>query len=144
MRQPAGALVVDASILVASVLGRTSALLVHAAERRRLVVTDRAIQESLRRIELGLKVPALIPVLNEVVTSMNVMPSSEFEGQIALARITLANAVASRNGLTSDAHILACAWVTNADIWSYDRDFAGTGVASWSTVNLMRALEHSR
>ena len=140
MRQPAGALVVDASILVASVLGRTSAILAHAAERRRLVVTDRAIEESLRRIELGLKAPLLIPALHSVVTSMNVMPSSEFENMIALAKITLANAVASRNGSTTDAHILACAWVTNADIWSYDRDFAGTGVATWSTVNLMRAL----
>ena len=27
-----------------------------------------------------------------------------------------------------------------ADIWTIDRDFAGTGVASWSTPNLMRGL----
>jgi hypothetical protein len=27
-----------------------------------------------------------------------------------------------------------------ADVWSTDRDFAGTGVASWSTRNLMRGL----
>jgi hypothetical protein len=27
-----------------------------------------------------------------------------------------------------------------ADIWTTDRDFAGTGVATWSTSNLMRGL----
>jgi predicted nucleic acid-binding protein len=39
-----------------------------------------------------------------------------------------------------DAHVLALAWSAGADIWSADRDFAGTGVASWSTLNLVRAL----
>ena len=47
-----------------------------------------------------------------------------------------ANAVASRNGSTADAHLLACAWAFDADLWSHDRDFAGTGWASWSNANL--------
>jgi predicted nucleic acid-binding protein len=52
----------------------------------------------------------------------------------------LTEAVASRNGSTSDAYLLACAWLLDADIWSHDRDFAGTGWPSWSNANLLRAL----
>jgi predicted nucleic acid-binding protein len=36
--------------------------------------------------------------------------------------------------------LLALAWSLDADIWTTDRDFAGTGVASWSTPNLIREL----
>jgi hypothetical protein len=31
-------------------------------------------------------------------------------------------------------------WLAEADIWSHDRDFAGTGWPSWSTANLRAAL----
>jgi uncharacterized protein len=36
--------------------------------------------------------------------------------------------------------LLALAWSVDANLWTNDRDFAGTGVASWSTPNLLRAL----
>jgi hypothetical protein len=49
-------------------------------------------------------------------------------------------APASRNGSSSDAHVLALAWLAEADIWSHDRDFAGTGWPSWSSANLRAAL----
>ena len=39
-----------------------------------------------------------------------------------------------------DADVLALAWSVGADIWTTDRDFAGTGIATWSTPNLMRGL----
>jgi len=51
--------------------------------------------------------------------------------------------VASRNGAIDDAPVLALAWSLDADVWTTDRDFAGTGVASWSTPNLIRALGRS-
>jgi hypothetical protein len=35
---------------------------------------------------------------------------------------------------------LALARIVKADVWTTDRDFAGAGIASWSTPNLMRAL----
>ncbi|MET0546147.1 MAG: hypothetical protein ABWZ40_07540 [Caulobacterales bacterium] len=41
-----------------------------------------------------------------------------------------------------DAHIIALAWTADADVWSTDRDFAGTG-SCWSAPNLMRALAES-
>ncbi len=59
---------------------------------------------------------------------------------LAASEIALREAVASRNGSTKDAHVLALAWSLDADVWTTDRDFAGTGVATWSIPNLMRAL----
>ena len=41
---------------------------------------------------------------------------------------------------TGIAHVLALAWSVDADVWTTDRDFAGTGIATWSTANLMRGL----
>jgi predicted nucleic acid-binding protein len=52
----------------------------------------------------------------------------------------LAQAVASRNGSIRDAHLLACAWAFDADVWTHDRDFAGTGWPSWSNANLNDSL----
>lgn len=111
-----------------------------AAKSRFLVTPVRALQEARRRVELGLKKPDYLFVLDEIVSSVTVVPERDTDGHMERARLTLKDAAASQNGSVRDAHILACAWVCNADIWSFDRDFAGTGVASWSTANLMRAL----
>ena len=43
-------------------------------------------------------------------------------------------------GSTADAHVPSLAWTLDADIWSHDRDFAGTGWPSWSSANLRAAL----
>jgi len=68
-------------------------------------------------------------------------PSAErYKYLLAEAADVLRNAVASRNGSVNDAHILALAWTYDADIWSHDRDFAGTGWPSWSSANLAAAL----
>ena len=63
-----------------------------------------------------------------------------YEEMIAEAAVTLRNAPASRNGSAADAHVLALAWIYGADIWSHDRDFAGTGWPSLSSANLADAL----
>jgi predicted nucleic acid-binding protein len=39
-----------------------------------------------------------------------------------------------------DAHLLALAWIMDADLWTHDRDFAGTGWPAWSSHNLMTVL----
>jgi predicted nucleic acid-binding protein len=69
-----------------------------------------------------------------------VIVSAEIQPRLPAAETTLRDAVASRNGSTRDAHVLALAQAADADIWTTDRDFAGAGVATWSTPNLMRAL----
>lgn len=127
-------------MLVAAARGRNSGALLTAARAAALVVTDRVVQETRRQIELGLKRPELLSIIDALVAEMTVVPVAALEPFIALAEECLRDAVASRNGSTRDAHVLALAWSVEAEIWTTDRDFAGTGVATWSTPNLMRAV----
>jgi hypothetical protein len=90
--------------------------------------------------ELGLKRKDLVPVLTDLAETMTVVPTASLAPLLSRCEIALREAVASRNGPTKDAHVLALAWQAEADVWSTDRDFAGTGIATWSTPNLLRAL----
>jgi len=140
VRAPASALVVDAAILIAAARGRSSGAVLAAARAAALVTTDRAVAEARRRIEFGLKRPELQPIVDALVAEMTVVPVAALSMLLPRATIALTDAVASRNGSINDAHLLALAWSADADLWTTDRDFAGTGVATWSTPNLIRAL----
>lgn len=140
MRTPSTTLVIDAAILVAAVRGRSSGALLTAAGRAVLVTTDRVVQEARRRIALGLKRPDLLDLLDDLVELLTIVPVASLEPVFARCEETLRDSVPSRNGSSRDAHVLALAWSVEADVWTTDRDFAGTGVASWSTPNLMRGL----
>ena len=131
---------VDAAILIAAARGRSSGAILAAAQMASLVTTDRAVAETRRRIEFGLKRPELQPIVDALVAEMTVVPVAALSALLPQAAIALADAVASRNGSVDDAHLLALAWSVDADIWTTDRDFAGAGVASWSTPNLIRGL----
>jgi hypothetical protein len=89
---------------------------------------------------LGLKQPALLGTLDDLASLMTVASVASLAPLLPEGEAALKNSVPSRNGSTRDAHLLALAWSAGADIWTHDRDFAGTGVATWSTTNLMRAL----
>lgn len=141
MRTPSGALVVDAAILVAATRGRGGPILA-VAGRLALFATDRAFEESSRRIALGMKRPELLPTLDALADFIRVVPVTQVS-DLSLAQLTLRDAVTSRNGSIDEAHILALAWAVDGDIWSTDRDFAGTGIAVWSTPNLLRALRNA-
>lgn len=84
--------------------------------------------------------PDLLAAIDTLMNSITVVPAADFEAGLPDSERSLREAVASRNGSVKDAHILALARTADADIWSSDRDFAGTGVATWSTPNLMRGL----
>lgn len=90
-----------------------------------------------------MKRPDLLVVLDTLLESITVVRDADIESNLADSQWSLREAVASRNGSVKDAHILALAWAADADIWSTDRDFAGTGVATWSTPNLVRGLAMS-
>lgn len=144
MRPPSTTLVIDAAILVAAVRGRSSGALLAAAGKAVLVTTDRVVQEARRRIALGLKRPDLLDLLDDLAELLTIVPVASLEPVIARCEETLRDAVPSRNGSVRDAHVLALAWSVEADVWTTDRDFAGTGVATWSTPNLMRGLAEVR
>lgn len=111
-----------------------------AAENAVLITTDRVVQEARRRIELRLKRPELLETLDDLAAVLTIVPTASLEPLLPRCEETLREAVPSRNGSTRDAHVLALAWSVEADIWTTDRDFAGTGVATWSTPNLMRGI----
>ena len=140
MKPPSSTLVVDAAVLVAAARGRSSGAILKAAHAAALVTTDRVVHEACRRIELGLKRPDLVAIIDALVQEMTVVPVAALAPILDGSEIALRDAVTSRNGSVKDAHVLALAWSTEADIWTTDRDFAGTGIASWSTPNLLRGL----
>ena len=140
MRVPSSTLVVDAAVLVAAARGRSSGAVLEAARSAVLVTTDRVVQEARRRVEFGLKSPNLLAIIDGLVAEMTVVPVAALMPILARAEIALRDAVPSRNGSIRDAHVLALAWSIESDIWTSDRDFAGTGTATWSTPNLMRGI----
>jgi predicted nucleic acid-binding protein len=140
MRALPSTIVMDATVLISAVLGRTGPVIERVQRIAALVTTDRVIEEGRRKIELGLKAPGLLPLLDAIVDPLLVVPLAELEPLLPDAETVLRDAVQSANGSVRDAHVLALAWCTGADVWSSDRDFAGTGVASWSTRNLVRAM----
>jgi predicted nucleic acid-binding protein len=139
VRRVPSVLVVDAAILITALIGRSAGALFDVGRTVRLTTTERAMIETSRRVSLGLRRPDLLAPLSALVTDFDIVPVEELE-LLEDAAANLREAVASRNGSEDDAHILALAWELDADIWSHDRDFAGTGVASWSTINLVRSL----
>jgi predicted nucleic acid-binding protein len=140
VKAPSSSLVVDAAVLVAAARGRSSGAILAAARRAVLATTDLVVHEARRRIALGLKRPELVVIVDALVEHMVIVPVAALTPFLARGETALREAVASRNGSTRDAHVLALAWCLDADVWSADRDFAGTGVATWSTPNLMRGL----
>ena len=140
MKAPSSTLVLDAAVLVAAVRGRSSGAVLQAARAASLVATDRVVHEARRRIDLGLKRPELLDILDALIAEVTIVPVAALADHLGQSEIALRDAVASRNGSIRDAHVLALAWSVDADIWTTDRDFAGTGVATWSTPNLMRGL----
>ena len=143
MSRPRGvpaALIVDANILVAAVLGSTTgAHLDLISGRRSLITSEEAFDEAYRVI--GHIRPADLAVLESLLDLLTIIARDDVADEdMAMAETALRNAPASRNGSITDAHLLALAWTLDADLWSHDRDFAGTGWPSWSTSNLLAAV----
>ena len=87
-----------------------------------------------------MKRPELLEIVDGLAGEMTVVPVAALLPLLKQSEIALTEAVQSRNGSARDAHMLALAWSLDADIWTTDRDFAGTGVATWSTPNLIRGF----
>jgi predicted nucleic acid-binding protein len=135
------AIVVDANILISAVLGSATGIyLDRAAGARSLITSETAMREASRVV--GHIRPTDLPVLESLLDLLTIVLGEDVtEPDLESAERMLKNATASKNGSPNDAHLLALAWTIDADLWSHDRDFAGTGWPSWSTANLMAALE---
>lgn len=136
---PSEILVVDANIVLSAVLGRSRPTLGHVRSKRLLSTSARVRGEVLGRTRAVGTVEALNAA--ETILALMVVAEPEFYAPLLpRAAEALRLAPASANGNAADAHVLALAWTLDADIWSHDRDFAGTGWPSWSSANLRAAL----
>jgi len=141
VKPPANYLVVDAAILIAALRGRSALAIRDAGRVVTLVTSSRAVDEVRRRVELALKRPDLLPALDILIDGMQVVQHDKLVPLLQDAERTLKDSVPSHNGSIKDAHLVVLAWSLDADVWTTDRDFGGTGIASWSTANLVRALQ---
>lgn len=142
MKPPSAILVVDANIVLSCALGlRGGDVLAFVGRHRLLAISHRAVDEigkvATRLVDDGHPTAYFAPQLIE---DLKVVGEMEYSHLIPEAAKTLMLGPASRNGSSADAHVLALGWLAEADIWSHDRDFAGTGWPSWSTANLRAAL----
>jgi predicted nucleic acid-binding protein len=141
-RTPTSVIVVDANIILSVVLGRRSRPVFAEVIAARNILTSARAAEEVRHVLRS--VPHLPPEAAELAEALLggivVVPQVVYAERLDEASHVLTDAVASRNGSVSDAHLLACAWTFDADVWSHDRDFAGTGWPAWSNANLYRAI----
>jgi predicted nucleic acid-binding protein len=142
-RSPSPVIVVDANIVLSVALGLRSRPVFEIIQARCALVTSARARAEIRGRARSIgegagEAPAIAEMLLDVVT---VADESLYADRLRGASEVLRMATASRNGSTSDAHILALAWALDADVWSHDRDFAGTGWPSWSNANLRSGLE---
>jgi predicted nucleic acid-binding protein len=140
-RPPSDRLVVDANVILSALLGRvTHRHLRKVNEARDLCTTRHAFDEALTVLDRIGATSDQRKAAGTLFKWLPVAPTADYETLMEEAAASLSRAPASRTGSTADAHILALAWTLDADIWSHDRDFAGTGWPSWSSANLIDEL----
>jgi len=129
-------IVLDANVLMRAVLGRrVDRLLEGFASQVTFLAPEVAfddVREHLasvltKRGELNALKPAL-EKLTRLRLAVQAVDQAEYEAMkpAALARIGPRD--------PDDWHILACALALNCPIWTEDKDFFGTGVATWTTA----------
>jgi predicted nucleic acid-binding protein len=141
-RSPSPILVVDANIVVSAVMGtRSGQAIAKVAAQHELTTSETTVDEIQAVIRRLLSQrPEAVELAKAYLAQIAIRPIEGAETLIKEAALVLRDAVASRSGSTSDAHLLALAWALDADLWSHDRDFAGTGWPSWSSANLLAQI----
>ena len=144
MRPPSKDLVVDTNIFLSALFSDKARYgLKRAAGFRGLIYTAASADEIASVVARTEKFAgASADVINMLLHATQI-EADIYSNLLEAAARQLRLAAASANGSTNDAHLLACAWVHEADIWSHDRDFAGSGWPSWSSANLLQALEQA-
>ena len=118
MKPPSSVLVVDTNIILSCALGlRGGDVLDFVGKRRLLTISERGAEEiekvAMRLADDG-NPTALIAL--QLLENLKVVADVEYAAFVPEAAKTLILGPASRNGSSSDAHILALAWQTEADI----------------------------
>ena len=133
------AIVLDANILIRFAIGRqVQRLLVAHAATVDFLAPDTAFDEARRHLptilrargHTGIRETATLAALDAVADIVTAVPASSYESlrAAALARIGPRD--------PDDWQVLACALLLRCPIWTEDRDFFGTGVATWTTASV--------
>ena len=134
---PARAIVLDANILIRFVLGeKVPALLATYAATIDFLAPDTAFEEARQHLPTILRArgddgtaeAAALHELDAVTAIVKPVPASSYgpTRAAALARIGPRD--------PEDWPVLACALLLNCPVWTEDKDFFGTGVATWTTA----------
>lgn len=129
-------IVLDANVLMRAVLGRKVAGLLRAiAPQITFLAPDAAFDDVREHLAAVLakrgESVALQPALDKLAAlQAAVQPIDQAEYE------TMKSAALARIGPRDpdDWPVLACALLLNCPIWTEDRDFFGTGVATWTTA----------
>jgi predicted nucleic acid-binding protein len=138
-------LVVDANILLTGILGARSRRHLGTVALSRTILTSHETISEVGKVmaRIGATSDLALQAAENQLKFVSVVAAEPPEMR-RLAERCLVRAPASANGSGADAHLLALAWFCNADIWSHDRNFAGTGWPCWSSANLQAALDAER
>ena len=129
-------IVLDANVLMRAVLGRKVAgLLERFAPQVTFLAPDVAFDDVREHLAAVLAkrgatsaLQAALDKLSALQTAVQAVDQAEYEAMksAALARIGPRD--------PDDWPVLACALVLNCPVWTEDKDFFGTGVATWTTA----------
>ncbi len=135
------ALVIDANILIRSVLGtRTRALLEHYCERATFFVPASALGEAEEHLaELVAKRGGDIALATKLLRTLAALTEVLQEETYVEHRQEAIELLARRD--PEDWPVLAAALAIGCPIWSEDNDFFGCGVAVWTSDRVERYLK---
>jgi predicted nucleic acid-binding protein len=127
------ALVLDANILIRAVLGkRLRELILENTDSVKFFAPDVAYAEARKYLPAPLKkrgvdAAAAMAVLDQMERIVQPIDAELYAGmqQQALQRIAARDA--------DDWPVIACAMTLGCPVWTEDKDFFGTGVATWTT-----------
>lgn len=122
-------IVIDANIMASALMGTSLPLLVETASRVPVVAPIAQFAETRRVLERR-EQPEVDQRMAELAAIVEPLEADAFDHCEQRARERL-----HARG-QSDWPVLAAALALEADIWSRDPDFFGTGVAIWSTRNV--------
>ena len=133
------AIVLDANILIRYSLGRRVGPLMAAhAARVNFLAPDTAFVEARRnlpailasRVDSDAEAQAALEALNAAFDVVTSIPLSSYD----VMRLSALARIRSRD--PDDWPVIACALLLTCPIWTEDRDFFGTGVATWTTARV--------
>ena len=134
---PARPIILDANILIRYVIGaKVPALLAAHAAMIDYLAPDTAFEEARKHLPVilrargddGTSVAAALAALDVAADIVTPVPASSYEPMRAAAMAR----IGPRD--PDDWPVLACALLLSCPIWTEDRDFFGTGVATWTTA----------